>query len=63
MLHCAVTAPELVLKNYGGRYLSGPNNRFNSRFCQKGLLPRLLIACIECRPQPEHLLRSAELCC
>jgi hypothetical protein len=49
-------------KKYGGRYLSEVNYRFNRRFCLKGLLQRLLIACIECRPQPEHLLRSAELC-
>ncbi|MFM9101036.1 MAG: IS1595 family transposase, partial [Cyanobium sp.] len=37
--------------------------RFNRRFNLKGMLQRLLIACIGSRPQPERLLRSAELCC
>jgi transposase-like protein len=50
-------------KKYGDRYLAEMSYRFNRRFNLKGLLQRLLIACIVCRPQPERLLRSAELCC
>ena len=48
---------------YGNRYLSEVAYRFNRRFNLKGLPKRLLIACINCTPQPEQLLRSAELCC
>jgi hypothetical protein len=51
------------LNKYGDRYLSEVASRFNRRFYLKGLLQRLVIACINCRPQPAHLLRSAELCC
>lgn len=50
-------------KKYGNRYLSEVAYRFNRRFNLKGLPKRLLIACINCTPQPEQLLRSAELCC
>jgi hypothetical protein len=45
---------------HGDRYLSEVNFRFNRRFNLKGLLQHLPIACIECRRQPERLLRSAE---
>ena len=50
-------------QKYGDRYLAEIAYRFNRRFNLKGLLQRLLIACIGSRPQPERLLRSAELCC
>ena len=50
-------------KKYGDRYLAEIAYSFNHRFGLKGLLQRLLIACVGCRPQPERLLRSAELCC
>jgi hypothetical protein len=50
-------------KRCGNRYLTEVAYRLNRRFNLKGLLQRLLIACIVCRPQPERLLRSAELCC
>jgi hypothetical protein len=49
--------------NYGDRYLLEVASRFNCRFNLKDLLQRLLIACIDCRPQPERSLRSAVLCC
>lgn len=50
-------------QKYGDRYLAEIAYRFNRRFNLKGMLQRLLIACIGSRPQPERLLRSAELCC
>ena len=50
-------------QKYGNRYLAEIAYRFNRRFNLKGMLQRLLIACIGSRPQPERLLRSAELCC
>jgi hypothetical protein len=50
-------------KKHADRYLVEIAYRFNRRFKLKGLIQRLLIACIGCRPQPEHLLRPAELCC
>jgi len=50
-------------KKYGDRYLAEISYRFNRRFYLKGLLQRLLLAGIGCEPQPERLLRSAELCC
>lgn len=50
-------------KKYGDRYLAEVAYRINRRFDLKGLLQRLLIASIDCRPQPERLLRSAKLCC
>jgi len=50
-------------KKYGDRYLAEVAYRFNRRFDLKGLLQRLLNACIDCRPKPERLLRSEELCC
>jgi hypothetical protein len=50
-------------KKYGDLYLAGIAYSFNRRFNLKGLLRRLLIACIGCRPQLERLLLSAELCC
>ena len=49
-------------KKYVHRYLAEIAYRFNRRFGLKGLLQRLLIACIGCRPQLERLLLSAELC-
>lgn len=50
-------------QKYGNRFLSEVAYRFNCRFNLKGLPKRLLIACLNCTPQPEQLLRSAELCC
>jgi transposase-like protein len=50
-------------KKYGDRYLAEITYRFNRRFNLKGLLQRLLNACIDCIPKPERLLRSEELCC
>ena len=50
-------------QKYGDRYLAEIAYRFNRRFNLKGLLQRLLIACIGSRPRPERLLRSAELSC
>ena len=50
-------------KKYGNCYPTEAAYRFNRRFNLKGLPKRLLIACINCTPQPEQLLRSAELCC
>ena len=46
-------------QKYGDRYLAEIAYRFNRRFNLKGMLQRLLIACIGSRPQPERLLRSA----
>ena len=50
-------------QKYGDRYLAEIAYRFNRRFNLKGLLQRLLIACIGSRPRPERLFRSAEFCC
>ena len=50
-------------KKYGDRYLAEMSYRFNRRFNLKSLLQRLLVAGIGCKPQPERLLRSAEVCC
>jgi len=50
-------------QKYGDRYLAEIAYRFNRRFDLKGMPQRLLIACIGSRPQPERLLRSAEVCC
>lgn len=50
-------------RKYGDRYLAEIVYRFNRRFKLKDLPQRLLMACLACRPLPEPLLRSAELCC
>ena len=50
-------------EKYGNRYLAEIAYRFNRRFDLKNLPQRLLIACVACRPFPEHLLRAAELDC
>jgi len=53
----------LNFMKYGDRYLAEDVYRFNRRFSLKGLQQRLLIASIDCRPQPELPLRPPELCC
>jgi len=54
---------DLWLQEIRELYLAGIAYSFNRRFNLKGLLRRLLIACIGYRPQLERLLLSAELCC
>jgi hypothetical protein len=48
---------------HGSRYLEEVAYRFNRRFNLRGLPKHLLIAAINCTPQQEKLLWSAELCC
>jgi hypothetical protein len=48
-------------KKHGNHYLSEIAYRFNRRINLQELPKRLLIAYINCTPQPECLLRYAEL--
>jgi hypothetical protein len=50
-------------KKYGDSYLAEMTYRFNHNFFHKGLLQRLHMAGIGCKPKPGRQLRSAELCC
>jgi hypothetical protein len=63
IMHLTTSTPAFGHKKYGDRHLAEIAYHFDRRFNVKGLLRRPLIACIGCRPQPERLLRSAELCC
>ena len=62
-MHLTTASRAFGYKEYGDRYLAEMSYRFNRRFYLKGLLQRLLVAGIGCKPQPERRLRSAEVCC
>jgi hypothetical protein len=48
---------------YAARYLAAFTYRFNRRFDLRGLPTRLLIAAVRCKPQPQRVIRMAELHC
>lgn len=50
-------------RKYATRYLAAFSYRFNRRFDLRALPTRLLIAAVRCTPQPQRVIRMAELHC
>lgn len=50
-------------QKYAARYLAAFTYRFNRRFDLRALPTRLLMAAVRCQPQPQRVIRSAELHC
>ena len=50
-------------RKYAARYLAAFTYRFNRRFDLHTLNTRLLVAAVACAPQPQRLIRAAEVHC
>ena len=50
-------------RKYAARYLGAFAYRFNRRFNLKTLHQRLLVAAVHCAPQPQRVIRMAEVHC
>lgn len=50
-------------RKYAARYLAAFSYRFNRRFDLRTLNTRLLMATVACAPQPQRVIRSAEIHC
>lgn len=50
-------------RKYAARYLAAFTYRFNRRFDLRALHTRLLVAAATCAPQPQRVIRSAEIYC
>jgi hypothetical protein len=48
-------------QKYAAHYLAAFTYRFNRRFDLKALPTRLLIAAVRCKPQPQRVIRSADI--
>ena len=52
-----------AFRTYAARYLAAFAYRFNDRFDLATLRQRVLVAAVNCPPQPERTIRVAEVCC